>query len=149
MTVNLDTFGAQDHLCWDTSRMTTMYQAFYVEANFNGVVTSWDTSRVTTMQDMFGYVTSFNQPLVWDTSKVTNMNYMLKGASAFDQPLYWDVSTVETMREMVTAPPSPPLPSTHLSFSLSLSHRVWPPSPRRAVRRFARDMRGELEKRSS
>ena len=48
-TVNLDTFGAQDHLCWDTSSMTNMYQAFFYEANFNGVVTSWDTSRVTNM----------------------------------------------------------------------------------------------------
>ena len=127
MTVNLDTFGAQDHLCWDTSSMTNMYQAFFYEANFNGVVTSWDTSRVTNMQDVFGYVTSFNQPLVWDTSKVTNMAYMFKndpnhcpeGACSFNQPLYWDVSNVKEMREMVTAAPSPPPPLHALSHRLS------------------------------
>ena len=65
-----------DVSCWDTSKITTMYQVF---GNCNSLqqldVRGWDTSKVTNMDGLFGNCRSLQQLDVssFDTSKVAVM----------------------------------------------------------------------------
>lgn len=87
---------------WNTSNVTNMAGTFDTCAAFNRNISSWDTSKVTNMYRTFAMATSFNQPLdTWNTSNVTNMSYMFNNAYAFNQPINsWDVSKVTDMSGM-------------------------------------------------
>jgi len=88
--------------CWDTSDLTTLYDAFYNEEEFNEDIKCWDTSKVTSMVSMFDGASNFNIDISsWDTSKVTNMEYMFFQASSFNGDLSsWDTSKVFYMNYM-------------------------------------------------
>jgi hypothetical protein len=107
----LDAFGADDALCWDTSRVKEMVRTFYHIGTYAGgafhgatgaksfnAELAWDTSKVTTMGMAFWEATAFNRQLVWDTSSVTNMQRAFYEAYAFNQLLDWDTSKVTTLR---------------------------------------------------
>ena len=87
-----------DLSCWDTSRVTTMEEAFDKNPWYNQPMGCWDTAKVTTMTDTFAG-TNFNQDIsAWDTAKVQHMDGTFSDATKFDQDISaWDVSKVEDM----------------------------------------------------
>jgi len=92
----------EDIKCWDTSKVTSMVYMFYDASSFNGDLSSWVTSKVTDMEGMFAGASSFNGDLSsWDTSKVTDMWWMFAGASSFNNNISsWDTSKVAAMHWM-------------------------------------------------
>lgn len=79
---------------WDTSRLTSMEDAFNQSAahnyNFNENLSNWDFSNVTNTQGLFTYNTSFDnggKDPSWDTSKLVNASYMFQGCSSFNRNL--------------------------------------------------------------
>ena len=83
-------------VCWDTSQVNNMFDAFYTQEDFNLPLECWDISQVTTMSYMFAATFSFNQQLdMWDVSQVSYMKTMFDNAKSFNQVLdLWDVSQV-------------------------------------------------------
>ena len=90
-----------DVSCWDTSKITTMYQVF---GNCNSLqqldVRGWDTSKVTNMDGLFGNCRSLQQLDVssFDTSKVTNMSSIFGDCRSLQQ---LDVSSFDTSKVAV------------------------------------------------
>ena len=89
-------------VCWNTSGVKDMSNAFEDRSTFNEPIGNWDTSAVTDMSNMFRGASSFNQPLDnFDTSSVTSMKFMFGNAKAFDQSIgNWDTSSVNDMSWM-------------------------------------------------
>ena len=87
---------------WDTSRVTSMKEAFLGLSSFNADISTWDTSQVTNMQYMFSGASSFDKDISsWDTSKVTNMGNMFHGAFTFNQKIgSWNTAQVTNMYGM-------------------------------------------------
>jgi len=88
---------------WDTSKVTSMYEAFQDYDQFNGDLSHWNTSKVTNMRRMFKGATNFNGACLtkWDVSKVRDMSEMFAQAVVFDGDISnWDVSLCEDMHEM-------------------------------------------------
>ena len=109
---------------WDTSQVTSMYEAFRTiygdggaynsesgsweqeinvdRTEFNANISNWDTSKVTNMNAMFRDASSFNQDIGgWDTSKVTDMEDVFLSASSFNQDIGgWDTSQVTELDDM-------------------------------------------------
>jgi len=87
---------------WDTSRVTDMYQGFYLENSFNGDIGNWDTSQVTNMREMFHQASAFNQDIgSWNTDQVTNMYGMFQAASLFNLDISsWNTGLVTDMMSM-------------------------------------------------
>jgi surface protein len=91
-----------DARLWDTSRVTSMHNAFgFCEGRFSGVE-HWDVSAVTNMDSMFSFARNFNRGIGnWDTSSVRNMASMFRNATAFNRDIStWDTSRVRTMHAM-------------------------------------------------
>ena len=81
---------------WDTSKVTNMYSIFAFSA-FNQPIGNWNTSAITQMGRAFFVNTQFNQPIgTWNTSAVTNMNEMFSSALSFDQNIANWVTTALT-----------------------------------------------------
>ena len=96
------TYGRME--AWDTSKVTTMTNMFYLARPFNEDIGKWDTSKVTDMSGMFEFASSFNQDVGnWDTSKVTSMSYMFYSASSFNQDLSnWNVRNTNYFGDLFT-----------------------------------------------
>jgi surface protein len=104
---------------WNTSKVTTIWQMFTRQPNFNqdistktvtvgaSTYTAWNTSNITDMRDVFlignDSTGSFNQNISnWNTSKVTNMISMFRRQPNFNQNIgIWDVSKVTNMTAML------------------------------------------------
>jgi surface protein len=90
---------------WDTSRVTSMRNAFREASRFNNSLGKWDVSRVTDMIYMFLGASSFNQDLGdWNVGQVTNMADMFRYAQAFNGNIEnWNVKSVTCMVHMFDA----------------------------------------------
>jgi len=87
----------QDLQCWDTSKVTDMTEMFVNASTFNGDVSTWDTSKVMDMSRMFEGAASFNHDIAsWESSNLSKMDRMFYNAAEFDQNLCsWDLSNLE------------------------------------------------------
>ena len=75
---------------WNVNAVTSMYNLFVGQKDFNEDISRWDTSNVRYMYGMFYCASSFNQPVEgWNTANVTDMNGMFQGASSFTQRPSW------------------------------------------------------------
>jgi len=71
---------------WDTSRVTTLAETFYIAVAFNQPLTTWDTSLVTTLARTFYGAAAFNQPLTtWNTSRVTTLTATFDNTPALSE----------------------------------------------------------------
>ena len=90
---------------FDTSKVTSMIEAFYQCSNLTSIdLTNIDTSNVTDMHQMFNSCTNLKSLDVrnFDTSKVTDMNYMFYNCfylTSLDLSNF-DTSNVTDMRSM-------------------------------------------------
>lgn len=84
---------------WDTSSVTSM-RFLFMGSPFNQPIPKsgdkWNTGKVTTMHQMFYVANLFNQDISsWDVSNVQDMRQMFSGAAAFNQDLSsWDLSGI-------------------------------------------------------
>ena len=85
-----------------TSGITSMYNLFGSESDFNEDISHWDVSSVTNMVGMFSNASSFNKDLSkWNVSSVLNMTGMFYNASAFNQDIgSWNTSSVLQTTQM-------------------------------------------------
>ena len=89
---------------WDTSKVTTLYSAFYRASGSMEFAKNWNTSNVTNMENIF-YETTLDKLEVanWNTSNVTTLRYAFKSYTAdtdISELVNWDTSNVEDMSYM-------------------------------------------------
>lgn len=96
-----ENLSSLDVSCFDTSKMTTMYNMFRRMLYITTIdCAGFNTSNVTSMGNTFNYCPNLKRLYLrgWDTSKVTNMNAMFRDSSSLvylDQN--FDTSNVTTM----------------------------------------------------
>jgi hypothetical protein len=86
-------------LCWDVSRVTSMFRMFTFAYKFNQDISFWNVSSLVTMDAMFqggNYDMEFNQDISsWDVSSVLGMSEAFRNTKTFNQDISsWDVSKV-------------------------------------------------------
>ena len=81
---------------WGVSEVTSMFQLFRGQLEFNEDLSKWRVGKVTSMRGTFSGATAFNCDLSgWDVGNVKNMRFTFHGATSFNQTLSgaWSTST--------------------------------------------------------
>lgn len=94
----------EDISTWDVSNVTNLTAAFFSAQAFNQDISRWNTSKVTSLTQTFSRASSFNQDISgWDTSKVTTLTQTFNQASSFNQNIStWDTTNVTSMQSLFT-----------------------------------------------